>query len=139
MKPAVDEHVEKVVEKTHFKPRHPHTVKYIERKLEEKGLLRQERHPVDGLGGIRRPAPKSGHGGKYTWEGPEDVAESELAPTPPALDERDPNFVDEETEEKIVRGEDEEVEGYVVGEVEVPKAEEVGVARVDVDPHLKTN
>ncbi|XP_010037098.2 uncharacterized protein LOC104425922 [Eucalyptus grandis] len=103
----------------------------------DKGVQRMERHPANGLGGIGRPPPKSGHGGKYTWEGPEDPAESELAPMPPAIDEKDPNYVDEEAEEKVIRGEDGEVAGLVVGEVEVPKAHEVGVARIKVDPNLK--
>jgi hypothetical protein len=112
------------------------TLKYIERKLMDKGVQRMDRHPVDGLGGIGKPPPKSGHGGKYTWEGPDDLAESELSAVPPAIDEKDPNYVDEEKEERVLRGEDNDVAGLVVGVVEVPKVAEAGIARVEVDPEL---
>lgn len=132
----------KRVEKMELDSHNIDTVKYVERKLVDKGVQRMERHPASGIG-IGRPPPKSGHGGKYTWEGPDDLVESELSPTPPAIDEGDPNYVDEEAEEKVVRGEDGEVAGLVIGEVEVPKAVEdtegQGVARVEVDPHLKVN
>ncbi|XP_048138340.1 uncharacterized protein LOC115743569 [Rhodamnia argentea] len=134
-----DEEGKKRVEKVEVEAHSVDTLKHIERKLMDKGVQRMERHPADGLGGISRLPPKSGHGGKYTWEGPEDPAESELAPTPPAIDERDPNYVDEEAEEKATRGEDGEVAELVVGEVEVPKAREVGVARVDVDSRLQVD
>ncbi|KAF3441729.1 hypothetical protein FNV43_RR15644 [Rhamnella rubrinervis] len=133
-----DEEGRKRVEKAELDTHNIDTVKYVEKKLFEKGVQRLERHPANGIG-IGRPPPKSGHGGKYTWEGPDDLVENELSPTPPAIDERDPNYVDEETEEKIVKGEDGDVAGLVVGEVEVAKAVEdrEGVARVEVDPHLK--
>ncbi|ONH95842.1 hypothetical protein PRUPE_7G091800 [Prunus persica] len=91
----------------------------------------------DGTG-IGQPPPKSGHGGKYKWEGPDDVAENEMDPVPPAIDEGDPNYVDEVAEERIVKGEDADVAGLVVGKVEVAKATEnrEGVARVEVvTPH----
>lgn len=132
-----DEEGKKRLEKMEVEAHSVDTLKYIERKLMDKGVQRMERHPADGLGGIGRPLPKSGHGGKYTWEGPEDPAESELAPTPPAIDEKDPNYVDEEAEEKVMKGEEGEVPELVVGEVEVPKTREGGVARIDVDPRLK--
>lgn len=130
----------KKVEKAEPDTHNVDTIKYVEKKLFDKGVKRLERHPADGIG-IGRPPPKSGHGGKYTWEGPGDLVENELLPTPPAIDEGDPNYVDEEEEEKIVKGEDGEVAGLVVGEVEVPKAVEnrAGVARVEVDPHHKVN
>lgn len=131
-----DEEGKQRVEKMEVEARGVDTLKYIERKLMDKGVRRMERHPADGLGGINRPPPKSGRGSKYTWEGLEDPAESKLAPSPPAIDEKDPNYVDEEAEEKVTRGEDAEVAELVVGEVEVPKVREVGVARIDVDPHL---
>ncbi|KAI3433978.1 uncharacterized protein J3R85_006956 [Psidium guajava] len=134
-----DEEGKKTVEKMEVEAHSVDTLKHIERKLMDKGVQRMERHPADGLGGIGRPPPKSGRGGKYTWEGPEDPVESELAPTPPAIDERDPNYVDEEAEEKATRGEDGEAAELVVGEVEVAKAREGGVARVDVDPRLKVD
>lgn len=131
--PSHDEEGRKRVEKVEVD-----TLKYIEKKLENKGVLRMERHPADGLS-LKRGPPKSGHGGKYTWEGPKDSVHNELEGAPPALDEKDPNFVDEEEEERIVKGEEEDVAGLVVGEVEVAKAAEVkeGVARVEVDPSLK--
>lgn len=116
----------------------PETLKHIEKKLFDKGVHRLDRHPADGLGGVKRPPPKCGHGGKFTWEGPESAVESELEAAPPVVDEKDPNYVDEAAEEKIVKGEEEEVAGLVVGEVEVAKAAEdrEGVARIEVDPHL---
>ncbi|XVF55635.1 hypothetical protein PTKIN_Ptkin06aG0052300 [Pterospermum kingtungense] len=136
-----DEEGRKRIEKTPLPSRNIDTIKYIERKLEDKGAQRMERHPANGIG-IGRPPPKSGHGGKYTWEGPDEAAENELMPVPPAIDEKDPNYVDEEEEERILKGTEEtDVGGFVVGEVEVAKAAEdrQGVARVEVDPHLNVN
>ncbi|XP_062165861.1 uncharacterized protein LOC133872378 [Alnus glutinosa] len=118
---------------------HKITLKYQEKKLMDKGVHRMDRHPVDGLGGIGKPPPKSGHGGKFTWEGPDDLVKTELLGVPPAIDEKDPNYVNEEKEEEtILRGEDSDVAGLVVGEVEVAKVAEArkGVARVEVDPQL---
>jgi hypothetical protein len=129
-----DEEGKKRVEKVPLpKTRHPETVRRIERKLVDKGLQRLERHPADGLGGIGAPPPKSGRGGKFTWEGPNGEIENELEPLPPALDPKDPNYVPEET------GEEEEERELVVGKVEVakaPKAKE-GVARIDVVPPVQ--
>ena len=132
-----DEEGRKRVEKTEVNTHKIDTLKYVEKKLMDKGVLRMDRHPADGIG-IGKPPPKSGHGGKYTWEGPDDIAESELSEVPPAIDEKDPNYVDEEEEEKILQGEKSEVAGLVVGVVEVPKVveEKEGVARIEVDPHL---
>ncbi|XP_023928355.1 uncharacterized protein LOC112039691 [Quercus suber] len=132
-----DEEGRKRVEKTEVNTHKIDTLKYVEKKLMDKGVLRMDRHPADGIG-IGKPPPKSGHGGKYTWEGPDDIAESELSEVPPAIDEKDPNYVDEEEEEKILKGEKSEVAGLVVGVVEVPKVveEKKGVARIEVDPHL---
>ncbi|KAF5737492.1 hypothetical protein HS088_TW13G00373 [Tripterygium wilfordii] len=90
-----DEEGKKKVEKLELRTHNIDTIKYVEKKLLGKGVQRMERHPVDGKGGIGRPPPKSGHGGKYTWEGPDDEVENELSPVPPAIDERDPNYVDE--------------------------------------------
>ncbi|KAF2307564.1 hypothetical protein GH714_029749 [Hevea brasiliensis] len=95
----------------------------------DKGLLRMERNPVDGLGAIGKTPPKSGHGGKYTWEGPDDMADNELEAAPPAIDEKDPNYVDEEEEKKIVK--EEESDELVVGEVEVVATQAKNVARVE--------
>ncbi|KAG4183872.1 hypothetical protein ERO13_A09G136312v2 [Gossypium hirsutum] len=145
-----DEEGRKEVERTKVPSRKIDTIKYIERKLEDKGVQRLERHPADGIG-IDQPPPKSGRGGKYTWEGPDGLAENELmaAPvvpigseaSPPAIDEKDPNYVDEEEEEKIVRDENSDVAELVVGELEVATAAEArkGVARVGVDPHINLN
>ncbi|XVF76283.1 hypothetical protein PTKIN_Ptkin13bG0253900 [Pterospermum kingtungense] len=135
-----DEEGRKRVERVEVHSRNVDTIKYVEKKLEDKGVQRMERHSADGLS-LGRPPPKSGHGGKYTWEGPDDLAENELSPAPPAIDDKDPNYVDEEEEEKILKGEESDVAGIVVGEVEVAKAAEdrEGVARVEVDPHLKVN
>lgn len=91
-----DEEGKKRVEKMELNTRNIDTIKYVEKKLMDKGVQRMDRHPVDGLGGIGKPPPKSGHGGKYTWEGPDDLAENELDAAPPAIDEKDPNYVDEE-------------------------------------------
>ncbi|GLT64366.1 hypothetical protein SLA2020_368660 [Shorea laevis] len=135
-----EDETRKIVKKTGMNPRHPHTIKYLEKKLEDKGVYRMERHPGDGRG-IEQQPPKSGHGGKYTWEGPDDLADNELMAAPPAIDEKDPNYVDEEEEEKILKGEESDVAGTVVGVVEVAKVaeEREGVARVEVDPHLEVN
>lgn len=131
MKPAVHETAGDKV--SGDRRNHVDTMKYIERKLTEKGVQRQERHPADGL--PLKHDPKKGHGGKYTWEGPGKEAEDELDPAPPALDERDPNYVEEEKEEPT--GND--GGGVVVGKVEVAKVAEEGVARIEVDPQLKAN
>ncbi|CAL0309921.1 unnamed protein product [Lupinus luteus] len=124
-----DEEGKKRVEKRELKTHNIDTIKYVEKKLMDKGVHRMDRHPVDGIG-IGRPPPKSGHGGKFTWEGPDDVVDSELMAAPAAIDEKDPNYVDEEEEE-------EDLKDFVVGEVEVVKvAQDEGVTRVDVDPRL---
>ncbi|CAI0469530.1 unnamed protein product [Linum tenue] len=132
-----DEEGRKRVEKTELSTHNIDTIKHVEKKLRDKGVHRMDRHPVDGIG-IKNPPPKSGHGGKYTWEGPGDLAENEMEPVPAAIDEKDPNYVDEEEEERILKGERSDVAGIVVGEVEVPKVAEgrEGVARVEMDPKL---
>ena len=71
--------------------RHPDTLRYVDRKMCEKGMNRMERRPVDGLT-IKCGPHKSGHGGKFTWEGPDDVVQTQLDPAPAAIDEGDPNF-----------------------------------------------
>ncbi|XP_027177069.1 uncharacterized protein LOC113776164 [Coffea eugenioides] len=121
-----DEEGRKRVEKVEVDSPNVDTLKYIERKLIDKGVQRQDRRPIDGIPLGRQH--KSGHGGKYTWEGPRDTAENELGAAPPAIDENDPNY-----------GEVSGVAGLVVGELEVPKLAEEGVARIDVDPQLQTN
>ncbi|XP_052176970.1 uncharacterized protein LOC127791173 [Diospyros lotus] len=123
-----DEEGHKRVEKVELNTRSVDTLKYVERKLVDKGVQRMERHPADGLP-FGKPPPKGGHGGKYTWEGP---AEGELNPAPPAIDEGDPNYV-------VAAAEEEEIDGVVVGEVEVAKAAEAreGVARIEIDPLIE--
>ncbi|GFP94440.1 hypothetical protein PHJA_001588400 [Phtheirospermum japonicum] len=144
MKPVIDKKNEKAtiraecradegkkhVEKVELKTRDVDTVKYVEKKLVDKGVGRLDRHPADGL--PLKHDPKKGHGGKYTWEGPEKEFEAELE-AEPAIDERDPNYVAEEAAPEA------EVSELVVGEVEVAKAAEEGVARIEVHPHLKVN
>lgn len=127
-----DEEGRKRVEKVELDTHNIDTIKHVEKKLIDKGVQRRERHPIDGLPLSRGP-PKSGHGGKYTWEGPNDLVDNELSGVPAAIDEKDPNYVDDDE----VLG-DEDVAGVVIGEVEVPKAEEAksGVGRVEVDPRL---
>ncbi|PKA47562.1 hypothetical protein AXF42_Ash014758 [Apostasia shenzhenica] len=93
---SLNEETKKLVEETApKKARHPHTIRYVERKLVDKGVYRVERQPGDGLSLVGSP-PKSGHGGGFTWEGPTGEVESELEPAPPAIDPGDPNYVDEE-------------------------------------------
>ncbi|PWA57039.1 hypothetical protein CTI12_AA257090 [Artemisia annua] len=128
---SADEEGRKLVEKTEVHTHNPDTLKHIEKKLIDKGLHRLDRHPRDGTPLDKQP--KGGRGGKYTWDGPGGIVEDELDPAPPAVDEKDPNYVSEEEEERAAK----EAEGLVVGEVEVAKAADQGVARVDVDPHLK--
>ncbi|KAK8521761.1 hypothetical protein V6N13_021839 [Hibiscus sabdariffa] len=133
-----DEEGRKKVEKTEVHSRNMDTIKHVEKKLEDKGIQRKDRHPASG---ISRQPPKAGRGGKYTWEGPDDMMESELSPVPAAIDEKDPNYVDEEEEGRILRGEKSGVAGLVVGEVEVAKVADHrdGVARVEVDAQLNAN
>ncbi|XP_020154832.1 uncharacterized protein [Aegilops tauschii subsp. strangulata] len=130
-----DEEGHKVAEKVPVpETRRPDTARHVERKLEEQGLHRLERHPANaprGVG-IGAPPPKSGRGGKYTWEGPEGLVDSELDPAPAAIDRNDPNYEEEGGEQ------DEVAEEVVVGEVEVAKVAQAraGVARVEVAPPL---
>ncbi|GLT73950.1 hypothetical protein SLA2020_457770 [Shorea laevis] len=128
-----DEEGRKKVEKTEVYSHNMDTIRYVEKKLEDKGVQRLGRHPANGIG-LGRLLPKAGHGGKYTWEGPADMVDNELDAAPEAIDEGDPNYVDEEAE-------DGNETGMVVGEVEVAKvaADEDGVARIEVDPRLNVN
>ncbi|XP_015086835.1 uncharacterized protein LOC107029910 [Solanum pennellii] len=107
------------------------TLKHMEKKLVDKGVHRKDRRPIDGI--PLNKLSKSGHGGKFTWEGPRDAMEYELDDDlPVAIDENDPNYVDEEEEGRLLRGEVSGVEGLVVGEIDVAKVVDEGVARVDV-------
>ncbi len=93
----------------------PHQADYLQQKMVQKGHDRLERRPASGYQGLPR---KSGHGGKYTWEGPR----GEEDDFPAAIDERDPNFVDEEQEE---------MDTGVVEAAKAPAAPQ-GAARIDV-------
>lgn len=127
-----DEEGRKRVEKTELNTHNIDTIKYVEKKLINKGVHRLDRQPCDGLR-LGVGPHKSGHGGKFTWEGPADLTDNELMAAPAAMDEKDPNYVDEEEE----RGDD--GKEFVVGEVDVAKVADEGVARVDVDPRLQVN
>ncbi|CAN7107439.1 unnamed protein product [Brassica rapa subsp. narinosa] len=128
-----DEEGRKAVDKFELKTRNPETIKQVEKKLMEKGVQRMERHPADGI--PLKKQPKSGHGGKYTWEGPDRVEDYEMQPDPPAMDEGDPNYDEEQAKKNTGGGDDVAVE-LVKGEVEVAKEAPTGVARVEVDPRL---
>ncbi|CAK8544000.1 unnamed protein product [Lathyrus sativus] len=99
-----DEEGKKRVEKTELNTHNIDTIKYVEKKLINNGVQRLDRHPVDGIG-IGRPPSKSGHGGKYTWEGPADIIDNELDAAPAAMDEKDPNYVDDELVDVDEKGE----------------------------------
>ncbi|CAH8339276.1 unnamed protein product [Eruca vesicaria subsp. sativa] len=129
-----DEEGRKVADKIELKTRNPETIKQVEKKLMEKGVQRMERHPADGI--PLKHQPKSGRGGKYTWEGPDSVEDYEMQPDPPAMDEGDPNYDEEKTEKDSGGGGDDVAVELVKGEVEVAKEAPTGVARVEVDPRL---
>ncbi|KAM7526113.1 hypothetical protein LguiA_016015 [Lonicera macranthoides] len=109
-----DEFGGKHVEKSEHHTSDMNTIKYFQKKLIGKGVLRLNRHSGNGLRLGKQS--KSGHGGKYTWEGPAGKVENELDTVPPAMDDKDPNYVDEEDAED----DDGDVAELVVGEVEVP-------------------
>lgn len=115
----LNEETKKVSEEVAPKKARPaHAVRRIEKKLLEKGVRRMERHSDDGISRGRGPA-KSGHGGRFTWEGPH----SELDPELGALDKGDPMYEEEEEENEMV-----------VGEWEVAKVAEnrEGVSRIEI-------
>lgn len=118
----------KCVEKVEVRTHNPDTLRYVDKKLRDKGIQRMDRHPSDGI--PLNQVPKSGRGGKYTWEGPEGIINNELDPAPAAIDSGDPNYLDDQ--------DDEENTDLVVGEVDVAKMAESreGVSRVDV-PQLQ--
>ena len=109
---SLDEFGGKHVEKSEHHTSDINTFKYLEKKLVGKGVLRLNRHSGNGLRLGKQS--KSGHGGKYTWEGPAGKVENELDTVPPAMDDKDPNYVDD--------GDD--VAELVVDEVEVPNVAE---------------
>lgn len=122
--PAVsrDEEGRKRMEKIEVDSGNVETIRYVEKKLTDKGVHRMDRHPRDGLPIGRQP--KGGHGGKYTWEGPLGLEnEEDVESIPVALDKNDPNYVEEEEGEEVV------------GRVEVAKVAQgsEGVARLEVN------
>ncbi|VFQ75059.1 unnamed protein product [Cuscuta campestris] len=127
-----DEEGSKRVTKYEVEPQNADTLKHIQKKLMDKGVHRQDRDPVNGIP-LNKQAAKAGHGGKFTWEGPADEAEVQPEDyVAAAIDENDPNYVDEEAERSGV-----EEELVVEGGVDVPKVAAQGVARVDVHPQLR--
>lgn len=116
------------------------TPRYVVQKMHDNSIQRLDRHPADGIGLAHGP-PKGGHGGKFNWEGPSDIVDSELSVVAPAMDEKDPNYVKEESKNlEVGMGGDEQGENaweeLLVGEVEVAKTPMAkdGVARVEVYP-----
>lgn len=108
--------------------------------MHDKSIQRFDRRPADSLGLAHGP-PKGGHGGKFTWEGPLDIVDSELSALALAIDEKDPNYVKEESKNiEVSMGWDEQGENakeeLLVGEVEVAKTPMAkdGVARIEVYP-----
>ncbi|KAG6544570.1 hypothetical protein Mapa_013992 [Marchantia paleacea] len=95
---------------------HPHHHEtYEHTKNVKKGSERLDRRSATGHSGQPK---KSGHGGKFTWDGPtsqEDYGEDDAVV---ALDKKDPNYIDEDQE-----AEDKKV---AVNVVEVAKVTPVG-------------
>ncbi|GLJ55330.1 hypothetical protein SUGI_1187230 [Cryptomeria japonica] len=100
----------------------PHLQEYQRQKNVQRGVERLDRHSSKGYLGL---PSKKGHGGKYTWEGPNPDGIVDLPPD--ALDEGDPNYIDEAQEE----GE----RGFVEA-AKAPAAPQ-GVARVEIVQTLK--
>lgn len=72
----------------------PKSINNDERERSKKvrnGGLRLEKRAAKRVSGLPK---KSGQGGKYTWNGPVDGASLDFPPM--ALDEKDPNYVDED-------------------------------------------
>lgn len=69
-----DEEGQKRVEKAEVENRNQDTLTYVEKKLVDKGVQRQDRRPADGI--PLGSQHKSAHGQKYTWEDPGDSAEN---------------------------------------------------------------
>jgi hypothetical protein len=68
----------------------------------KKGFERLDRRSASGTRGDTK---KSGHGGKFTWDGPSSEEEDYDVASPPVTDRNDPNYVDEpvkEEEKKVV-------------------------------------
>ncbi|KNA19160.1 hypothetical protein SOVF_064140 [Spinacia oleracea] len=109
-----DEEGRVVVEKVEVHTHDKDTLKHLEKKLVDTGLHRLERHSADNRASVKKPPPKKGHGGKYTWEGPDLEVENEFE-ADLVLDKGDPNYVDQEEEL------DHEVKERIKGQLEVAK------------------
>ncbi|CAK9139905.1 unnamed protein product, partial [Ilex paraguariensis] len=62
----------------------------------QQGNLRLDRQPGDGL--PINHDHKKGRGGIHTWEGPVGEGHVRFNIAPPAIDKKDPNYVDEDDE-----------------------------------------
>nr|ABK20932.1 unknown [Picea sitchensis] len=60
----------------------------------KKGIERLDRRSASGINGSPK---KGGHGGKFTWGG---FRSSDPPYSQPALDEKDPNYMDRDDEEE---------------------------------------
>ncbi|PHU06364.1 hypothetical protein BC332_22853 [Capsicum chinense] len=103
----------------------------------KKAKQRKDHRPIDGI--PLNKQSKSGYGEKFTWEGPRNAREYEYHDLPVAIDENDPNFVDEGEgvagEVDVVKVANEGVEEGVAAEVDLAKVDVVGevdLAKVDV-------
>ncbi|CAK9228272.1 unnamed protein product [Sphagnum troendelagicum] len=63
----------------------------------KKGFERLDRRSASGTRGDTK---KSGHGGKFTWDGPNSEEEDYDVASPPVTDRNDPNYVDEPVKEE---------------------------------------
>ncbi|KAH0635457.1 hypothetical protein KY289_035372 [Solanum tuberosum] len=90
-----DEEGKKKITKLETNTHNIETLKHIEKKLVDKGVHRKDRRPIDGI--PLNKQSKSGHGGKFTWEGPVEYELDDDVPV--TIDENDPNYVDDEDEE----------------------------------------
>jgi len=60
----------------------------------KKGIERLDRRSASGIDGSPK---KGGNGGKFTWGG---IRSSDLPYSQPALDKKDPNYVDRDDDEE---------------------------------------
>ncbi|KAF9597076.1 hypothetical protein IFM89_015267 [Coptis chinensis] len=68
-----------------------------------------ERHPVDGWDLTKVLKSGGSIHGKDLAPGPGDIIESQMDPAPAVIDEGYPNYVDEEEERRLMKGEEEGV------------------------------
>ncbi|EFJ16653.1 hypothetical protein SELMODRAFT_421764 [Selaginella moellendorffii] len=99
-----------------------HGTEYADRKNAKKGVERLNRH--GGPVGVRAQPKKGGKGGEFTWEGNKDPTQYDKESVPVAIDEKDPNYVDEEQEEQDRK--------VAAGVVEVAKLAPHDISVIDV-------